>query len=124
MTVNLKIDETSGFFKKVEVIVGVNNLDKYCRYDYKGHVELSPGKNKVGLETGQLTYFLVNVVHKFLGSQSEFKQGVLIRPKKGRKYEFDINYLDSMLDLRLYEVRKSKRREMKILTDDDCKPVK
>lgn len=124
MTVNLKTDESSGFFTKFQVLAGVNDLNKKCEIDYKGHVELEKGKNKIGLVPGQLTLFLINIAHTRGNSQTNYKNGMLIRPKRNRRYELDVEYLDSLLDLRLYEVRKSKRKRLKIIPQSGCRPAK
>lgn len=115
-------DSSLGFFTSVDIVAGVNNLNAKCDGDYRGYIDLVPGKNKLGLKPGQLAYIVVVVVKSASGGSSSSSHEVMIKPKKGIQYELDVNYVENMFDMNLYEVRKSKRKKMPPL--GVCKPSK
>jgi len=115
-------DSKLGFFASVDIVAGVNDLDDRCRTKYKGYVDLEPGDTKIGLKPDQLTYLMVEVTKSASGGSSSFSEGTLIKPKKGYKYELHMNYSDGMSDLKLYEIRKSKKTKMKMFPLAACKP--
>lgn len=126
VTINMTLGENDrgGFFTSVDVAAGVNDLDRKCNIDYKGYVKLEPGKNEIGLAPGQLTYLLIEIVRSSYSSAGSFSRGTLLIPKKDAKYEIDFNYIDSMFDLRIYEIYKSKKRELDPVPLDACMPAK
>jgi hypothetical protein len=123
ITINLKTNEKDGFFTSTEYYFGVNDLDSKCEVDYQGQLELKPGKNKIGVAPGKLTFLLINVYTKTGGSSSSsFKTGTILKPKKGVHYNLDVDYLDSLLDIRLYEIKGKNKRSLKILPIEACQP--
>lgn len=125
ISINVEVDTPTGFFsKKLDVAVGVNDVNKDCSTQYKGRVKLSNGENKLGLKTGKSTFIIIEIVtNSYSSTSSSFKRGTLIRPKKGSTYNIVMNYVDNMFDLRLYEIRKSKRKQLNIIPLSACKPV-
>ncbi len=121
VTINLTMDESSGLFSSVDVAAGINDYDDACQHHYRGFVELVPGENKIGLAPGVLTYLMVEITHSRFRKTSRFSRGTMIQPKRGRQYVVDINYADSMYDFRVYEVRGSKRKELKLVSDPACR---
>lgn len=124
VTINMSTDKTSGLFNSVEFSAGINNLKKDCTTDYKGFIDLKAGENKLGLKTGVSTFLILEIKQDSLNGVKTFQQGTLIKPKKERKYEVVMKYFDSMFDFRLYEIKKSKRKKLKISPLSECKPVK
>lgn len=123
VTINMSTDKTSGLFTSVEFSAGINNLKKDCTIDYKGFVDLKAGQNEIGLKTGVPTFLILEIKQDGFNSVRTSQQGTLIKPKKGSKYEVVMKYFDSMIDFRLYEIRKSKRKKLKITPITACKPV-
>ena len=115
-------DPSLGFFSSVDIVAGINDLNPKCETAYKGYIDLKPGNNELGLKPEQLTYLMVEVVKSASGGATSFSRGTLIKPKKGKQYELDVNYVDSMFDMKLYEVRKSKRKKINITPLNTCKP--
>jgi len=123
VTINMSTDKTSGLFTSVEFSAGINNLKKDCTTDYKGFVDLKAGTNKIGLKTGVPTFLVLEIKQDGFNNVRTSQQGTLIKPKKGSKYEVVMKYFDSMVDFRIYEIRKSKRKKLKITPITACKPV-
>lgn len=123
VTIDVKIDKKNGAFSSTKAYLGVNDLIKGCKTEYQGEIELIKGKNKLGLAPGKLTYLIVEILQKnsFPNTTSTFQQGTLIKPKKGRRYEVIVNYVDNMFDFRLYEIRKSKRKQLQIIPLSACR---
>ena len=124
VTINLEQgkDDRGGFFTSVEIVAGVNDVTKSgCDTEYKGFIDLKPGKNKLGLKPGKKTYILVEVAKSSHSHSSSYSRGTVFTPKKGVKYEIDVNYVDSMFDFRFYEKKKSKRKQLKIAHLPRCK---
>lgn len=124
ITINLTTDTSSSFFNSTVISAGVNNLNKDCTTDYKGFINLTSGNNNLGLKTGLLTHLILEIKQDGFTGTKTFQRGTLIKPKPGSKYEVIVKYIDSMFDFRLYEVRKSKRSELKIIPWSTCQPVK
>ena len=124
VTINVITDTSSSFFNSVEISAGVNDLNKDCTTEYKGFINLTAGKNKLGLKTGVSTHLILEIKQNGFTGTRTFQQGTLIRPKKGSQYEVVVKYIDNMFDFRLYERRKSKRIKLKIIPWSACQPVK
>lgn len=124
VTINVTTDTSSSFFNTVKISAGVNNLNKDCTTEYKGFINLTTGKNKLGLKTGVSTHLILEIKQDGFTGTKTFQRGTLIRPKKGSKYEVIVKYIDNMFDFRLYEIRKSKRKELKIIARSACQPAK
>lgn len=123
VTINLKMDKNNGVFSSTKAYLGVNDLIKGCNTEYKGEIELIKGKNKLGLAPERLTYLIVEILQKnsFPNRTRTLQQSTLIKPKKGRRYEVIVNYVDNMFDFRLYEIRKSKRKQLQIIPLSACR---
>ena len=57
-------------------------------------------------------------------NDGSYGRGTLLRLEPGRKYEGDVNYVDSMFDFRLYEVAGSGRKELELVPRTACAPAK
>ena len=123
VTINVITDTRSSFFNSVEFSAGVNDLNKDCTTEYKGFINLTTGKNKLGLKTGVSTHFILEIKQDGFTGTRTFQQSTLIRPKKGSLYEVVVKYIDNMFDFRLYERRKSKRKQLNIIPWSACQPV-
>lgn len=116
LTINLHLVKSGGFLASAEASAGVNNFAKDCSYDYKGYVELSEGGNEIGLKIGQPTLLIVEITQKSMGSSGGIQRGAVITPKAGVRYLIDANYVDSMFDFRLYEIGRSGKKPLDIVT--------
>lgn len=121
VTINVNMDERGGLFSTVEVVAGVNDLDNNCNINYRGFVELSHGKNQIGLTPGANTYLNIEVAFGSRTSSSSFARGTILKPARGRQYEVDVKYIDSMYDFRLYEVSGSKRKPLEVVPMEHCR---
>lgn len=120
VTINVNTDERSGLFTSVEAVAGINDLDNHCKTNYRGYVELSPGKNQIGLPPGVKTYLNVEFAFGSRSSSSSFARGTILKPVKGHQYDVDVEYIDGMYDFRLYEVSGSKRKQLKVVPMEQC----
>ena len=124
ITINVSTDTRSSFFKAIEFSAGVNDLNKDCTTEYKGFINLTAGKNKLGLKTGVSTHLILEIKQDGFTGTSTFQQGTLIRPQKGSQYEVIVKYIDNMFDFSLYERKNSKRKKLKIIPWSACQSVK
>jgi len=120
LSINVKTDDRSGIFTSVEFAVGIYDYDSQCQSKFDGIVELNEGKNNIGLKPDTTSFAFIAVSHKSHYRHAATGRGFLIKPKPGKRYEADFTYLDKMLDLRLYEVHNSQRKELKIKTKPMC----
>ena len=117
-------DTHSSFFNPVEFSAGVNDLNENCTTEHKGFINLTAGKNKLGLNAGVSTHFILEIKQDGFTGTRTFQESTLIRPEKGSLYEVVVKYIDNMFDFRVYEIRKSKRKQLKIISWSACQPVK
>ena len=121
LTINLRLDKRGGIFTKIKVVSGVNDLDSNCEPHYKGMVELTPGKNEIGLKPGVLTFIQVDVAHNGTGINSVTNRGTMLKPESGKNYQIDISYIDNMYDFTLYEVLGTQRKQLKLMPLSNCR---
>lgn len=116
-----KMDRSSG---KIDVFARINDIAKDCTDQFLGDIALSPGLNPLGLAPGKMVSIVVTVVHRrdFLGRQFTVRQGALLSPMPGRGYEIVIDYVNDMLDFRLYEADGAKRQPLAVVPISACKP--
>ena len=124
ITIDLETNSRGSLFTSVDFLAGINNTDQACNLDYKGHIPLQAGRNPLGLEENQLTFLLINVVHRTGNSSSSFQRGALIYPRKGETYRLEVAYIDELLDMNLYKVNNSTLQPMDILPMDACSVFK
>lgn len=119
ITVNVKTPE--GY----DVLLGVNRMDEKCLFYYEGGLELKQGINHVSVKPGQLNY-LVFVISKdsLLKGKFTIEEGTVLKAVNGQKYEFDINYADSMYDIRMYKKSGKRRKQMKVVHHSQLKICK
>lgn len=118
LTVNINLEKNGGILTSAEAVAGVNEIGKDCSNDYKGFVELEPGANEIGLALGQPTLLLVEISHStFGGGDRSVQRGAMITPKAGSRYQIDVNYVDAMFDFRLYEVGRSGKKPLEVVTN-------
>lgn len=116
VTINLHYESGGGFLSSSQANVGINAYAKDCSLHYKGWVKLSEGRNKVGLPIGQPVFLDVDLSGSSFGGyvQHDMQRGVLITPRRGVHYEVDVNYVDDMFDIRLYERTRAGKRRLDI----------
>ncbi len=120
LTINLDMDIKGGIFSSVDVVAGINDFDIKCQPHYRGHVELKPGKNMLGIKPGQLTYIQVEVARNNPTTRSSFSRGTLLKPGTGKKYAIDVTYKDNMFDFRLFDVTGPTRKKLNIAPHTAC----
>lgn len=120
LTINFKTDKKKDFFIHTKVYVEISNLDKQCNLKYLGHLPLIQKNMTLGLQPGQLHYLVINLAFETNSLNSSFREGFLIYPKTGKKYQLDVDYLDSLLDMRLYQINNYKRKQLKALPQEAC----
>lgn len=122
VTINMKLGEgdKGGLFTSVDIAVGVNDLVNKCETKYQGYVDLVPGENKLGLAPGRPTYLMIEIARSSYGSSGSFGRGTMLTPKQGAQYVIDFNYVDSMFDIRFYELKKNKKIEMPLVSLPAC----
>ena len=113
--------DQGGLFTSVDTVVGVNDLVAKCETSYQGYVTLVPGENKIGLAPGRTTYLMIEIARSGYGSSGNFGRGTIITPKQGAQYVIDFNYVDTMFDMRFYELKKNKKVELPLVELPVCK---
>ncbi|MBI3188131.1 MAG: hypothetical protein HYZ31_09760 [Gammaproteobacteria bacterium] len=123
VTINMKLGEgdQGGLFTSVDVAVGVNDIVNKCETSYQGYVDLKQGENKLGLAPGKPTYVMIEIARNSYGSGGSFGRGTVLTPKQGAQYVIDFNYVDSMFDFSLYELKKNKKIELPLIPLPACK---
>lgn len=119
---NMKIQlnvEDSGL-KSTSAYVYVKDFENGCPKNYLGYLDLTDGVNYLGLAPGTKTKLGVTIKRSFLSNSSRVRYAITVTPKKGAKYELEVNYIDNMTDMRLYEVRGKKRKQLPIIEPPSC----
>ena len=122
LTINVTTDKSGSLFTSIEITAGINDLDAACQPHYQGYVDLAPGPNKIGLAPGVLTYLIVEISYSGPGKNTRFSRGTLLKPLPGKRYVIDVDYIDSMYDFRLFEVKGGKRKSLEQVPASACKP--
>ena len=121
--VNLTM-EKPGLLTTAKAVIGVNDMSADCKIEFLGKVDLVNGPNKVGLAPGQLTNLVLDMsLDTFGGPSRGIRRTTWFKPAAGKQYEIDVSYIDSMFDLRLYEITGSKRKELSKPSAPACKPA-
>lgn len=120
LTINFKTDKKKDFFIHTKVYIEINNLDKQCNLKYISHLPLMQKNTTLGIQPDQLKYLVINLAFETNSLNSSFREGFLIYPEKGKKYQLDVDYLDSLLDMRFYLINNYKRKQLKTLPQEAC----
>ncbi len=127
VTVNLKVtvSTTASAMTKLDTRMSVNAANPDCTYDYLGTVVLTNGENKIGLAPGKSAalVFLISRTGPFT-SDKDFLFNLSITPMPSRQYEIDFNYVDGLIDLRLYEQGGLGRKELPRSANAACRAEK
>jgi len=125
--VHLKTETDSGsMLTGIDTQVHIYRVSSKCTTDYLGTVEMDENTADVGLPVGELLYVNFVFVRSGFLSSSTSSTGIdtLIKPKRGAKYIVDLQYLDDMYDMQIWEKAstKSGKRKLPIVPFDACKP--
>jgi len=128
LVIKLNLGNTANQSSTLDVYAGVNNIAQDCTDTYEGEIILSPGLNKIGLVPGRRVYLVVAAIDRgdFLGRNQGYtvKEGVLLTPEPDKRYEIDINYIDEMLECKLFEFNGSRRQSLPVVSISGCKPFR
>jgi hypothetical protein len=101
----------------------VYDVDNACNATYKGAVELSNAKMKVGIPVNRLSYleFSFSDYSIFFGSHS-ISSGAYLTPRAGYQYDAVVSYIDKMYSNTIYEqdMHGGARREIQNITPKAC----
>ena len=125
----VKTTTSSGsILQDVDTYLHIYTLDSKCKSDYLGTVDLDKPVKKVGLPVNKNLYLDFAFVKGgfFSHSSSRINSETLITPRKGRLYEVDVFYEDSIYDVSIWQKksRKSKKRKLKLVPYEACKAKK
>lgn len=125
---NLKLNtvtSTTGFMKKINAYLHIYGIDSKCESDYLGTIDLDKPTIHTGLPINKLLYLDLVFVnsHSMGGPSSAIHTETLMTPKKGKHYEIEAHYEDSIYDVAIWEKRskKSKKRKYKLIPYETCK---
>lgn len=109
----------------IDTLVHIYQLSSKCESEYLGTVELDGSKADVGLPVGQLLYMNFVFVRGgfFSASTSSTNIDTLLKPKPGAHYLADLQYLDGLYDMEIWERTsgKSGKRKLPIVPFEACK---
>jgi len=120
ITLNLKLEKKG--LASTNAYVYFEDFTGGCPGRYLGYLDLTEGQNSIGIRPGAKTSVIVTVTRKLLSNQTSFSQGLIVKPAPATKYELDVNYVDSMLGLSLYQESKSGRKKLPLAPLPDCSP--
>ncbi|MDH5178267.1 MAG: hypothetical protein OEZ39_19765 [Gammaproteobacteria bacterium] len=103
-------------------VFGVNDLDDTCESHFRGSVVLQPGINKISLKPGQPTFIKVAIFKVNYRGNFTTHSGTILIPGANTRYEVDVQYQDSMSDVRFYQLTKQDRKELTIVPRSACRP--
>jgi len=105
----------------VKSSIDIYQVDKACKYIYKGTVSLEQGKNKIGLKNNEDNYLVVSFTTSsfWASSTSSMSQDMMIKPDKGYTYKLDLSYLDNIYNI---ELKKTQPGSNKTITIDTLSP--
>ena len=122
ITIHITAEKSNNYVTSVDISAGVNELNKDCDISHKGFINLTSGENKLSIKPNITTYLVLQITQDGRMGKQTFQRGTLIKPEMDKKYEIVMNYIDSMFDFNLYEVRESKRKTLDILPLTACQP--
>lgn len=126
LAIHLNLGDVNSLPSKMDVYAGIYDITKDCTDHFQGEIALSPGLNQIGLAPGKRVYIVVAAIDggNFLSRSRSFtkRQGALLDPRPGRRYEIIINYIDEMWDFRLYDVNTTRRQSLPVVSISACKP--
>jgi len=112
----------------VNVYLHIYTLDKQCKTDYLGTVNLDKPVKKIGLPVNKNLYIDFAFVREgfFSQSSSRISAETLITPRKGYLYEADAYYENNIYDVTITQKKSAgaKAKKFKKLPYENCKPVK
>jgi hypothetical protein len=125
---NMKVvakTDSGSILQGIDTMVHIYTVSNKCESEYLGTVELDDNKSDVGLPVGQLLYLNFVFVRGGFFSSSTSSTGIdtLLRPKPGAHYLADLQYLDDMYDMEIWERTsgKSGKRKLPIVPFEACK---
>ncbi len=108
LTVNTTVDSVAAAMELYEI-------DSHCRAVNLGTVNLENGISEYAVPPGKDIYSVITFnSFSLLGGSSRVTSDALITVRRGRRYEIDVRYVDTIFNVVAYEVDriKGKRREL------------
>lgn len=103
-------------------------MDKKCKLDHLGVVELDKPTNKVGLPVNQKLLIEFSFVNATFMNQSSSvtREETIITPLRGRFYEAEASYDEGIYDVSIWQRKSSRSKKIKLknVSYDTCKASK
>jgi len=110
----------------VKTAVDIYKVDKDCKTEYEGTVQLREPLVDVGIPSDRLSYLVFVFANSgFLSSTSStLGQETLLKPRAGYSYDIEMSYLEDMYNVEIMEKRrhKSTGREVDLKGLGGCRP--
>lgn len=127
MTIKTSTNSGSAF-RNIKVFMHIYKMDKKCKFDHLGVVELDKPTNKVGLPVNQkllIEFAFVNAT--FMNQSSSItREETIITPLRGRFYEVEASYDEGIYDVSIWQKKSSRSKKIKFknISYDTCKASK
>ena len=103
----------------VRAALHVHQVDRQCRTEYQGTVQLDSPTLALALPAGQPRYLVVAFdTSSFLGPRRSTSSATFFTPRAGSRYELSVRYRDSVYDVALVEID-ARGRERRTLPRHD-----
>lgn len=108
LTVNTTVDSVTASMDLYEI-------DSQCRQIYLGSVKLTEGISEIAIPPNKDIYSVVAFESfSLLGGSSRVTSDALISVRKGRHYEMDVRYLNTIFSVTAYEVDDTKKKKRQL----------
>lgn len=90
----------------VKATVDIYTVDKACKLNYQGTVNIENKLEKVGIPMNKPSYLVISFSKSsfWSGQSSSMSQEALIWTKKGYRYQMDLSYVEAIYDIELKRV--------------------
>lgn len=109
--------------------LSIHRVNKKCRREYLGTVQVTKKPIRVGIPNGRLTLLAFYFVNKdprwYMNETGTINVNALVKPRRGYRYDAKLIYENTSFEVKLYEINKRsrKRRALNIVGLNACKYV-
>jgi len=99
------VTRSGSAFSKVRASVDIYRVDAGCQLAYEGTVDLDEPTRGIGIPTNRLSYLVFTFASSTLlgGTSSATSQETLLEPRRGYRYDIDVNYEDNIYNVVMRE---------------------